>query len=228
MADIVDRSTSILRKERRAHPRYRVTGAVEITDEQSGKIIDARLANLGLGGCQVETKVSFNLGTEVNLTISREGTKFQAQARVVCTVPGQAVGLLFTSMESEQSRIVETWLESTQEAQWLAFHRRRSQRVIMQVSVRVSGKDNFGSPFTEETVTEIVSAHGALILLAAAVSKGQRLVLSNPRTGTSLECTIVYFGHAGSDHRRQVGLNFALENAKFWQIRFPPAATPQR
>jgi hypothetical protein len=228
MADIVDRSASILRKERRAHPRLRITAAVEITSEQSGKIVDARLANLGLGGCQVETKEPFDLGAEVNVTISREGASFQAQARVVCTVPGQAIGLLFTSIEPASLRTVETWLETTQESQWLAFHRRRSQRVVMQLSVRVSGKDNFGSPFTEDTVTEIVSANGALILLAAPVTKGQRLVVTNPRTQTSLECAIVYFGHVGTDHRRQVGLNFALQDPDFWQIRFPPAATSPR
>jgi len=228
MSDVGDRSPGAPRKERRAHPRFRIAAAAEITEKQSGKIVDARLANLGMGGCQVQTKETFALGTEVNIYISREGTSFHAHARVVGTVPGETIGLLFTSIDPTQLRVVETWLETTQESQWLAFHRRRSQRVVMQLTVRVSGQDSLGSRFTEDTVTEIVSAHGALILLAASVSKGQRLVLTNPRTQASLECTVVYFGHVGADHRRQVGLNFSLQNPDFWQIRFPPAATSQR
>jgi len=225
MANIGERFGDVPLKERRAHPRYRIAAAVEITDEQSGKIVHARLANLGLGGCQVETKEPFALGSEVKISATREKTNFRAKARVVYTAPGQAMGLLFTSMEPTQLRVVETWLETTQETQWLAFHRRRSQRVVMQLSVRVSGQNSVGTKFTEDTVTEIVSSHGALILLGAAVGRGQRLVLTNPRTHASLECTVVYFGHAGVDHRRQVGVNFALQNPDFWQIRFPPAVS---
>jgi hypothetical protein len=227
MADIGDRSTIPL-KERRTHPRFKITATVEITDEQSGAIVEARLTNLGLGGCQVETKERFAIGTEVRIFVSREKTNFHARARVVCTAPGETIGLLFTAMEPNQFHIMQTWIETTREAQWLAFHRRRSQRVVMQLPVRVSGYNAQGSQFVEEAVTEIVSAHGALILLNAPVAKGQRLVLTNPRSKASIECAVVYFGHSGADQRRQVGLNFALHSADFWQIRFPPAVPSQR
>ena len=39
--------------------------------------------------------------------------------------------------------------------------RRRSQRVLMQVAVRVRGKDSQGNAFEEETETLAINAHGA-------------------------------------------------------------------
>ena len=228
MPDITDPTSCPPQTERRAHPRFRVAATVEITNERSGQTVAGRLADLGLGGCQVETSETFPLGTTVAISMTREGTAFRAQARTVYALHGKAVGMLFTSMDPAHRRVLETWLATLRETQFLALHRRRSQRVVIQVQVRVSGKNTLDSQFTEEAVTEIISAHGALILLAASVTKGQRLVLANPRTQASMECTVVYFGQSKPDKRRQVGLSFAIQTPGFWKINFPPAPSPQR
>src|SRR5207245_10235470 len=55
--------------------------------------------------------------------------------------------------------------------------RRRSQRVLMQVGVRVSGADALGNNFEEYTETLAISAHGALILLANSVTRNANDVL---------------------------------------------------
>lgn len=215
-------------KERRLHPRFRLAAAVEVTNKESGQSFAAQLTNLGLGGCQVAIRERLPLGTAVAVTITREGRPFHAEARTVYTEHGKAAGLLFTSVEPAHQSTLENWLIATQEARWLAAHRRRSQRVVMQVPVRVSGHNDLGSRFTEDTVTEIISANGALVLLANAVAKGQRLVLANSRTQAYLECTVVHFGEAASDSRRRVGLDFALQNTDFWQISFPATTSTSR
>ena len=45
--------------------------------------------------------------------------------------------------------------------------RRRSQRVLMQVAVRIRGNDAQGHKIEEETETLAINAHGALVLLGA-------------------------------------------------------------
>ncbi len=53
--------------------------------------------------------------------------------------------------------------------------RRRSQRVLMQVSIRIHGIDAHGKPFDEEADTLAINAHGALALLQARVTSGSLL-----------------------------------------------------
>ena len=50
--------------------------------------------------------------------------------------------------------------------------RRRSQRVLMQVPVKLRGSDAQGASFEEETETLAINAHGALVLLQARVTSG--------------------------------------------------------
>ena len=45
--------------------------------------------------------------------------------------------------------------------------RRRSQRVLMQVPVKLRGSDAQGASFEEETETLAINAHGELVLLQA-------------------------------------------------------------
>src|SRR5437879_2981864 len=54
-------------------------------------------------------------------------------------------------------------------------NQRRSQRILLSVPLRVSGKRANGTPFVEHTKTLIVSAHGALLQLKEPVQDGQAL-----------------------------------------------------
>ncbi len=56
---------------------------------------------------------------------------------------------------------------------------RRSQRIFLCVGIVVHGQKADGVAFSERTKTEVVSAHGALILLREPVSVGQNLTLRN-------------------------------------------------
>jgi len=207
--------------DRRIHPRYEFTAAVEVLAADSGARIETRVRDLSQQGCYVDTSDALPLGTVTDVRVKKGARLFEARARVVYSRAAKGMGLVFTAVEAEHVRTLETWLTESRETSWLAANRRRSQRVLMTVPVRVSGKSAAGLPFEEETHTRAISAHGALILVSTQVWRGLRLSLSNIQTQAALECVVAHIGKRPSD-RTQVGLEFTLPNPMFWHVAFPP------
>jgi PilZ domain len=160
--------------ERRTHPRYGFNADAKVSEEISGTPIEARIADISERGCYVETASSFSLGTEVQVHISKRGESFDAAARVVYSSE-KGMGLAFGQLGENQLEILEIWLGPLRERDWLVQNRRRTQRVIMRVPVRISGQNAVGSQFEEETNTLAVNANGALVVLSVSVRKGQVL-----------------------------------------------------
>jgi hypothetical protein len=100
--------------------------------------------------------------------------------------------------------------------------RRRSQRVILTlaVTVRTEGGPRDAS-FEEETHTLVVNLHGALIVLAGKVAKGQKLRVTNRATQAEQMCLVASLGPV-SGGRAQVGVEFLKPSPDFWHISFPP------
>jgi hypothetical protein len=99
--------------------------------------------------------------------------------------------------------------------------RRRSQRVLMQVSVRLYGVDAQGNPFDEEADTLAINAHGALVLLQARVTSGSLLTLRNNTTREEQECHVAFLGPVRGN-KAEIGLEFSARRPQFWRIAFPP------
>jgi hypothetical protein len=99
--------------------------------------------------------------------------------------------------------------------------RRRSQRVLMQVAVRVRGKDAQGNSFEEHTETLAINAHGALILLTARVTSGSKVELKHIKTEEETECHVVFLGPVRVG-RAEIGLEFSAPRPAFWRVAFPP------
>jgi hypothetical protein len=207
--------------DRRIHPRYEFIAAVEVVEAESGARIETRVRDLSQQGCYVDTNSALPLGTVTDVRITKGAHLFEGRARVVYSRAGKGMGLVFTAIEPEQRGILETWLAESRETSWLAANRRRSQRVLMTIPVRVSGQTGVGLPFEEETHTRAISAHGALILVSTQVHRGQRLTLSNVQTKAELECVVAHIDRHQSDHP-QVGVEFTLPNPMFWHVAFPP------
>src|SRR5216683_1539499 len=214
-------SAALAGADRRTHPRYEFTAAVEVVAPESGARIETRVRDLSQQGAYVDTNNPLPLGTVTDVRITKGAQLFEARARVVYSRVGKGMGLVFTAIEPEQLRTLETWLAESRETSWLAANRRRSQRVLMTIPVRVSGQNVLGSPFEEETHTRAISAHGALILVSAQVYRGQRLTLSNVQTKAALECVVAHIDKRRGEHP-QVGVEFALPNPMFWHVAFPP------
>jgi hypothetical protein len=99
--------------------------------------------------------------------------------------------------------------------------RRRSQRLFLQVLVVVQGKLAKKSPFSEETHTIVVNAHGALVEMSASLDQGQIVSLRNVRTTEEIDCHVKLVTPAGAG-KFNAALEFVNPNAGFWRISFPP------
>jgi len=96
--------------------------------------------------------------------------------------------------------------------------RRRAQRVLLRVPVRVSVA---GKKQALEGATHTVSATGALIVLSEALQQGTKVTLENATTQKKIEAHVArppQFGPEGS----LVALEFSTPSPNFWNVFFPP------
>lgn len=207
--------------DRRTHPRYAFTASVEVVAAEPDARVKTRVRDLSQQGCYVDTDSPLALGTATDVRITKGAKSFEARARVVYNQPSKGMGLMFTSVEPEQLGTLATWIAESRETSWLAANRRRSQRVLIKIPVRVSGQLGVGSTFEEETYTLAISAHGALIVVAAPAYRGQRFTLSNVQTKAALECVVVHVDRFPGE-QIHVGVEFMLPNPTFWRVAFPP------
>jgi PilZ domain len=206
--------------ERRTHPRYGFNADAEVIEEVSSTRIEARITDISQRGCYVETARSSLLGTAIKVKIIKGSECFVARGRVVYS-SDKGMGLTFGGIEEEQLKRLEAWLGPLRERDWLVQSRRRTQRVIMRVPVRISGQNAIGSHFEEETHTLSVNANGALVVLSVSVRKGQELHLLNVAMGDKAECVVAHLGQRQGD-LLEVGIAFRLPNPNFWRVAFPP------
>jgi hypothetical protein len=99
--------------------------------------------------------------------------------------------------------------------------RRRSQRVLMQVGVRISGTDPQAKPFVEQAVTLAINAHGALVSLKNRLTSGSKVQMRHNMTDEEQECHVVFLGHV-REGKAEVGLEFSEPRPGFWRVAFPP------
>jgi hypothetical protein len=98
---------------------------------------------------------------------------------------------------------------------------RRSQRMSIQVRIRVERDAKGDSPLCEETRTLTVNMHGALITLQAKPQVHEILRVQNTSTHETQEAKVVFVCGA-KDGTSNVGLEFTKPNPSFWHVTFPP------
>jgi hypothetical protein len=98
----------------------------------------------------------------------------------------------------------------------------RSQRVLLAVPIVLMGSTEEGKPFSEETITHVVNAHGALVALGTKVFAGQKLSMVNLSSGEELSCIVIHNG-AATNGKTEIGLEFTAPAPFFWRISFPPS-----
>lgn len=97
---------------------------------------------------------------------------------------------------------------------------RRSHRVMLRLSITVTGVSARG-PFSEETHTLVINAHGALISVAAGLSLNQVLEIRSAGNAQSRPCRVVFVGPV-IEGRTQSGIEFTEPAPRFWPVAFPP------
>ena len=96
-------------EKRRCH-RYPFSSAVEATDIRGNTRITGRISDISGSGCYMDTISPFIAATAVTLTITRGNESFKTQAKVVYSQSGMGMGLLFTTAEAEELRMLGMWL----------------------------------------------------------------------------------------------------------------------
>lgn len=97
--------------ERRRVVRYACSAAAEVTDEKTRMKIDARITDLGLGGCYVDTLNILPAGSAVRVHIKQADHSFEAPATVIFSFNGMGMGLAFTNLALEQQAILHAWID---------------------------------------------------------------------------------------------------------------------
>jgi hypothetical protein len=194
---------------------------VEILHAESVAPVNVRLGDLSRGGCYIETDCLLPLETEVIVVMKKSGEQVRAHARIVRAFSNKGVALAFTSMEGDGLRILDSWLAAFVSATMAVANRRGTERVVMSVEVSVSGYNDQGIRFMEETNTVEIGASGCSVILQTRVRRGQMLVLSNLQTNVTVESTVAHHNRKGTAW--QVGLALIGLDKPFWPIVFPPA-----
>jgi len=92
---------------------------------------------------------------------------------------------------------------------------------MLSVKILVGGNRLDRQRFSEEALTSVVSAHGALIFLVEKVTLGQLLTIRNVKSGEETRGEVVDVG-LESAGKFEVGVEFLERCPRFWRITFPP------
>jgi hypothetical protein len=96
--------------EKRSTPRFPLSASAEAFDIKANLQITGRLSDIGRKGCYMDTISPFALNAAVILTITRDVRTFRTKAKVVYSLNGMGMGLMFTSTEPDQVRVLDSWL----------------------------------------------------------------------------------------------------------------------
>jgi hypothetical protein len=101
-------------------------------------------------------------------------------------------------------------------------NRRRSQRVLLRLPIKITIRQPGAITMSEDTVTQVVNAHGALIYLKLKVVAGQHIAIKNLATDEEHVGRVVRTSSVDAE-KSEVALEFMTPAPKFWRISFPPA-----
>jgi PilZ domain len=96
--------------ERRRAPRCALIASVEVVESQSDTHLRARISNLSLVGCYLDTTKQLPVGTEIRLNIVHNDATFSALGVVTHSQPNTGMGIRFTDVPLDQHAILEQWL----------------------------------------------------------------------------------------------------------------------
>jgi PilZ domain len=99
---------------------------------------------------------------------------------------------------------------------------RRSERIYVEVPVRVSGTDTWGVAFADDTKTKSINRHGAKVILKRALGPQQEVTICYLATGAETSARVV--GRFGEDERGfHYGVEFLDVKSSIWGVEFPLA-----
>jgi hypothetical protein len=109
--DVVRDRTSPV--ERRKAPRHFLSAAAEILDMASGVRTAARVGDLSMTGCSIDTVNCFPPGTRVRVRMRRNDTEVNCLAVVRNVQPGMGMGLAFVNLNDWERATLENWIRAS-------------------------------------------------------------------------------------------------------------------
>jgi len=97
-------------EKKRAVRRCQLVASAEVIERDAQTKLSARISEIGLGGCYVDTLSPFPNGTLVRIRIIRDGGAFECEAKVVYVQDGFGMGIAFTNVALDQSRLLQNWI----------------------------------------------------------------------------------------------------------------------
>jgi len=101
-----------MEQERRRTPRYTFAGAIEMRHGTSEDKITAKVRELSLNGCYVETVSPYPVGTALGVKVFTATEFFEAQASVIFVDENQGMGLMFRETRPYFIAVLRKWLLS--------------------------------------------------------------------------------------------------------------------
>jgi hypothetical protein len=100
--------------------RFAFTASAEIALGNSPNVFaPARVTELSLRGCFLETSASFEIQSPVLVRINYGGEYFEAEASVLYVRPS-GLGLVFGEVKPESRAVLQKWVLSTMDSQGAA------------------------------------------------------------------------------------------------------------
>ena len=97
-------------QERRRTPRYPFVGSIEMREGTSTDKRSARVKELSLNGCYVDTENPYPMGASLAIKLFTETEFFEAQASVVYSHPNKGMGLMFRETKPYYLMVLRKWL----------------------------------------------------------------------------------------------------------------------
>jgi hypothetical protein len=101
-------------------------------------------------------------------------------------------------------------------------NRRRSERVVLRVPIRLSAMMPDGKRVSIETRTLVVNAHGGLLDVGMEMIAGQQIRLKRPKMENATTGRVLRV-EGSEEGRFLVAFEFETPSPNFWPVGFPPA-----
>jgi hypothetical protein len=99
-----------MEQDRRRNPRYPFVGSIEMREGTSEDKRIARVKELSLNGCYVDTQSPYPLGASLAIKLFTETEFFEAQASVIYSQADQGMGLMFRETKPYYLMVLRKWL----------------------------------------------------------------------------------------------------------------------
>ncbi len=103
------------------------------------------------------------------------------------------------------------------------LEKRRGERVLIRVPVRLHGVGRDDSEVIEPAETVAVSRFGALLRTPSLFKVGAPLTVTNNFSHETAQFRVAWIAREKSDGRWDTGIEAAHPREDFWGIRFPPS-----